>query len=80
MKAQIVYAKVPPERRERYLKAWTEWTGTLSVTVFDEIIPKDLLVQTVEYAGIFIGVGQFRPENQGSFGRFKATNWKWTEL
>jgi hypothetical protein len=29
MRAQIVFAQVPAERREAYLKAWTEWTGTL---------------------------------------------------
>ena len=29
MKLQIVSARVPSDRRERYLKAWTEWTGTL---------------------------------------------------
>ena len=29
MKAQIVLARVLPDERESYLKAWTEWTGTL---------------------------------------------------
>lgn len=29
MKAQIVLARVADESRERYLAAWTEWTGTL---------------------------------------------------
>lgn len=29
MKAQIVFARVGSESRERYLAAWTEWTGTL---------------------------------------------------
>lgn len=29
MKAQIVLARVLPDECERYLKAWTEWTGTL---------------------------------------------------
>lgn len=29
MKAQIVFAQVPDDARDRYLKAWTEWTGTL---------------------------------------------------
>lgn len=29
MKVQIVRARVPDERRERYLEAWAEWSGTL---------------------------------------------------
>jgi hypothetical protein len=29
VKAQIVFARVGEESRERYLAAWTEWTGTL---------------------------------------------------
>lgn len=29
MKAQIVFARVDDGSRERYMAAWTEWTGTL---------------------------------------------------
>lgn len=29
MKAQIVFARAGVDRRDAYLRAWTEWTGTL---------------------------------------------------
>lgn len=67
-------------RVPRYFPHIPKWAGELSITVFDETIPKDLVEETVDYAGIFIGVGQFRPENQGSFGRFQATKWKWSNI
>lgn len=67
-------------RVPRYFPNIPKWSGELSLTVYDETIPADLVEETVEYAGIFVGVGQFRPENQGSFGRFKPSGWKWAEL
>lgn len=29
MKVQVVHARVPEDRRDRYLSAWSEWSGTL---------------------------------------------------
>ena len=29
MRVQVVIATVEPEQREAYLRAWTEWSGTL---------------------------------------------------
>lgn len=67
-------------RVPRYFPHIPKWSGKLSITVFDETISKELLEETVQYAGVFVGVGQFRPENQGAFGRFQAKDWKWNEL
>ena len=47
-----------------------EWGGTFTVYVFDEMVTKDVLLQHVEEAGRFIGIGRFRPRNNGFYGRF----------
>ena len=61
MKAQIVFAKVPSERRERYLKAWTEWTGTL--------FPMEIraqLFESDEDPGSFTEVTLFEPGQEAA--------------
>lgn len=49
------------------------WKGTLTIHVIDEIVTKEVLLQHLEAAGNFIGVGRFRPRNNGFYGRFKVT-------
>jgi hypothetical protein len=48
------------------------------VIVLDPIIVEDIFTEVVEAAGLFRGIGQFRPENGGSNGRFiiKTINWE----
>lgn len=46
------------------------WIATFTVYVLDDIITKDVLVEHVGAAGKFIGIGRFRPRNNGFYGRF----------
>lgn len=57
-----------------------EWGGDLTVHVLDETITKDVFVRHLEAAGMFIGVGVFRPSNRGYFGRFKVEKVKWSDF
>ncbi|HVM95312.1 MAG TPA: hypothetical protein VMT89_02930 [Candidatus Acidoferrales bacterium] len=47
------------------------WTGSLPIHVLDETITKPVLITHLEEAGKFIGIGRFRPRNNGFYGRFK---------
>lgn len=49
-----------------------KWTATVPVMVLDEIITKDILEKYFTAAGQFVGVGQYRPENGGTNGRFSV--------
>lgn len=53
------------------------WKGDVSFNILDEIITEDVFRQHLEAAGNFIGVGRFRPRNNGFYGRFKVTALKW---
>lgn len=48
------------------------WSATASIAVIDEIVTRDVLLNFLEVAGSYIGLGSFRPENRGIFGRFKV--------
>lgn len=54
-----------------------KWEGTIEVHVLDDTIPKDIFEQVLGEAGNFVGIGQFRPQNGGYFGRFAVESIKW---
>lgn len=49
-----------------------EWGGEFTIFIFDETVTKDVLMQHLEEAGKFIGIGRFRPRNNGFYGRFRV--------
>ena len=51
----------------------TPWSCTFEVDVDDELIDQDNLLEWLDIAGRQIGVGDWRPEKSGMFGRFTAS-------
>lgn len=49
-----------------------EWGGEVTFHIIDETITKDVFTKVLEEAGKFIGIGRFRPRNNGFYGRFKV--------
>jgi hypothetical protein len=49
-----------------------EWGGDLVVYVLDNIITKAVFDKHLDAMGKFIGLGRFRPANNGFYGRFKV--------
>jgi len=48
------------------------WEAEFSLLVLDDQMPKDVLKEIVEYAGKFVGIGDWRPH----FGRFEIIGFK----
>jgi hypothetical protein len=48
------------------------WAGEIDVHILDEIVTSDVLSTVFEAAGKLIGIGRFRPRNNGFYGRFQA--------
>ena len=46
------------------------WEGDVQIYVIDETVTKEVLLLHLEQAGKFIGLGRFRPRNNGWYGRF----------
>jgi hypothetical protein len=54
-----------------------KWKGAVTFYILDETITQDVLHEHLEEAGKFIGVGRFRPRNNGFYGRFKVNEIVW---
>lgn len=56
-----------------------EWKGQAEFIILDDIITKDVFTAHLEAAGSFIGLGRFRPRNNGYYGRFEITKVQWPD-
>jgi hypothetical protein len=56
-----------------------EWQATFDVYILDPIITQDVFTEMVEIAGMFIGIGRFRPEKGGTNGRFRIEKLVWQD-
>ncbi len=57
-----------------------DWHGSVTFHVLDDTITRDVFLQHLEEAGSFIGIGRFRPRNNGFYGRFEVERLDWTEV
>lgn len=55
------------------------WRGDVTFMVLDEVITEKVFAHMLSEAGKFIGVGRFRPRNNGFYGRFKVNAIKWED-
>lgn len=54
-----------------------EWEGKVTFTILDDSITEAVFKHHLEQAGKFIGLGRFRPANNGYYGRFSLTKLEW---
>ena len=54
-----------------------QWSGDVTFLIFDETITEDVFRYHLEQAGKFIGIGFFRPRNNGYYGRFSLEQLVW---
>ena len=55
-----------------------QWGGEVTFYIIDETVTEDVFKKIIEEAGKFIGIGRFRPRNNGFYGRFKVESVKWS--
>lgn len=51
-----------------------QWSGNVLFYIFDDTITEEVFRYHLEQAGKFIGIGRFRPRNNGFYGRFKIVD------
>lgn len=49
-----------------------KWEGELQVNVLDEKITEEVFKKVIDYAGMTVGIGSWRPENGGENGRYEC--------
>ena len=67
------------KRVPRRFPVMPEWRSTFEAYVLDPIITEDVFREMVEIAGMFIGIGRFRPQNGGTNGRFRIVSLVWQD-
>ena len=56
-----------------------KWRGVVTFLILDDIITQDEFTKVLQNAGLLVGIGRFRPENRGFYGRFKVNAVEWIE-
>jgi len=67
------------KRVPRKFPVMPKWSATFDVIVLDPIISAEIFEEMLTMAGMFIGIGRFRPEKGGTNGRFRVESIKWTD-
>lgn len=56
-----------------------KWSGTVTFYILDDMINESVFTQVLRSAGMLVGIGRFRPENRGFYGRFSVKKVEWIE-
>jgi hypothetical protein len=62
-------------RITRYRPKIEKWQSTFSAEIDTEVLAVHVIHQLLEEGGRRIGIGDFRPERGGPYGRFSVINW-----
>jgi hypothetical protein len=58
----------------RYRPEYTEWEAELTISFNEGLVSLDQVFQMTYAAGYGVGIGDWRPERSGSYGRFTLKN------
>ena len=64
-------------RVEKCFPLIPSWQGEVEFLILDEIITQEVFEEHLRDAGSFIGIGRFRPRNNGFYGRFTVESVVW---
>lgn len=66
------------KRVTKHFPVIPSWSGDVTFYVLDETITEDVFREHLDEAGKFIGIGRFRPRNNGFYGRFTVKKIRWS--
>jgi len=53
-----------------------KWELDFTIEILEEGIPVEVVKEVIDYAGRFVGVGDWRPDKKGKFGKFIVTKFQ----
>jgi len=65
------------KRVARTYPVFRDWKGDVTYYVLDDTITREVFEQHLRESGNFCGIGRFRPEVGGFYGRYKVNEIKW---
>lgn len=60
----------------RYRPRFNDWGARFLLHVDESLLSPEMAHQLLNEAGQSIGIGDYRPEKRGPFGRFRVVEWK----
>lgn len=67
------------KRVEKCFPLIPKWEGNVEFLIIDDTITKEAFDYHIKQAGQLIGIGRFRPRNNGYYGRFDAEVLTWED-
>lgn len=55
---------------------WLKWSASFDMILDNDTLTKEMLTELITVTGNYVGIGSYRPTNNGYFGRFKLVNLK----
>ena len=55
---------------------YSKWKASFQIVLNDPAVPISVINEILEHAGKYVGVGDWRPEKKGMFGKFMITEFK----
>lgn len=49
---------------------WSKWTASFDMLLDNNTLTKEMLTELVDVTGNYVGIGSYRPTNNGYYGRF----------
>jgi hypothetical protein len=65
------------KRVEKFFPLIPEWRGAVTFYILDDTVTQDVFAEHIEEAGKLVGIGRFRPRNNGYYGRFSVEKIDW---
>jgi hypothetical protein len=67
------------KRVTKFFPRIDNWEGDVLFYVFDDLITEAVFRQALVAAGQLVGIGRFRPQSSGFYGRFSVKTLKWLD-
>jgi hypothetical protein len=68
----VKVGKFPGVADLRYRAEFKEWESEVEISFLRNVVSADQIINLIRYAGFTIGIGEWRPEKNGTFGTFRV--------
>jgi len=60
----------------RYRPRFDSWELEFTIRLLDDQLPVSVIKEVLDQAGLYVGIGDYRPQRGGKFGKFMVTKFK----
>ena len=68
--------RIQAARIIRYRPKFEDWALDFDLILHDEQVPSEVVKQILDHAGLYVGIGDFRPGKGGKYGKFMITRFE----